>query len=94
MFKNKSKKENCKIIGDLIANIELLTDFSSKNIEICLKNFCIDNKIKHKELFMPIRLIITGKKSTPPLFETISVLGKEKCCYRLRSAFKALKKII
>ena len=38
------------------------------------------------ELFMTVRVATTGRAATPPLFETLAVLGKEICRRRLRRA--------
>ena len=42
------------------------------------------------DLFMTIRVAITGKTATPPLFESMEVLGKEKTLRRLKLATKKL----
>jgi hypothetical protein len=34
---------------------------------------------------------VTGRPATPPLFETMAVLGKEICRRRLRGAIEALR---
>ena len=44
-----------------------------------------------KELFMTVRVAVTGKAATPPLFETMAVLGKEICRRRLRRAAESLR---
>ena len=41
---------------------------------------------KAGELFMPIRVAITGSRATPPLFQTMRVLGKERVTNRLALA--------
>jgi len=47
--------------------------------------------LKAKDVLMPIRMIVSGKKASPPLFETMAVLGKERCRFRLRAAIKNLR---
>jgi len=44
-----------------------------------------------KELFMMLRVAATGKTATPPLFETLEVLGKEKTIQRLDKVITYLK---
>jgi glutamyl-tRNA synthetase len=39
---------------------------------------------KPKDLFMPLRLAMTGRKTSPPLFESMEVMGKELVRRRLR----------
>lgn len=48
---------------------------------------------KSKNAFMLLRLAATGRKASPPLFETIAVLGKEVMRRRLRMAAEAIAKI-
>ena len=44
-----------------------------------------------KDLYMTVRVAVTGRTATPPLFETLGVLGKEVTRRRLRRAAEALK---
>jgi len=37
-----------------------------------------------------VRIAVTGKAATPPLFETMEVLGRELCRRRLRRAVETL----
>mgnify|MGYP000173809927 CR=1 FL=1 len=43
---------------------------------------------KAGELFMNMRIALTGKKASPPLFETMLVLGKDESLKRLEMALK------
>jgi glutamyl-tRNA synthetase len=47
---------------------------------------------KTKHAFMLLRVAVTGRTATPPLFETMAVLGKELTRRRLRRAAEALGK--
>jgi glutamyl-tRNA synthetase len=40
---------------------------------------------------MPVRVAVTGRTATPPLFDTMEVLGKEICRSRLRRAIEVLR---
>lgn len=46
--------------------------------------------IKTGDLFGLIRVAATGKSATPPLFETMEILGRERTLMRLRSALGRL----
>ncbi|GAG07646.1 unnamed protein product, partial [marine sediment metagenome] len=46
--------------------------------------------IKPKEFFMTIRVATTGFPVTPPLFESIEVIGRELTLARLREVIKGL----
>lgn len=45
-------------------------------------------KIKSGELFMILRVAITGKKISPPLNESMEILGKEECLERIKKLLK------
>ncbi|HEU4733949.1 MAG TPA: glutamate--tRNA ligase, partial [Kofleriaceae bacterium] len=47
---------------------------------------------KTKHAFMLLRVAVTGRTATPPLFETMVALGKEITRRRLRRAAEALGK--
>jgi glutamyl-tRNA synthetase len=72
-------------------NFDLLLDWRPATLEKTARAFCDANGWKTSELFMPVRVAVTGKAATPPLFETMAVLGKEVCRRRLRRAIAVLR---
>jgi glutamyl-tRNA synthetase len=46
--------------------------------------------LKAGQLFMSIRVALTGKTATPPLFQTMEVLGRDRSVRRLRDAVSRL----
>jgi glutamyl-tRNA synthetase len=40
----------------------------------------------NRDYFGALRVAITGRTASPPLFPTMAVLGKERCLKRLRAA--------
>lgn len=58
-------------------------------------NEALDNEIKQKgfktgEFYMSMRLVLTGRKVTPPINESMVILGQDKVLYRLENAQKTL----
>jgi len=51
-----------------------------------------DKGWKVKELFSTLRLVATGRKTSPPLFESMEVMGRELVRRRLRLAADFLAK--
>ena len=58
--------------------------------EPALRDLAIKGGVKVGDLFMTMRVAITGKSATPPLLESMELLGKEKSLARLRAAAKFL----
>ncbi|HKD01006.1 MAG TPA: glutamate--tRNA ligase [Terriglobales bacterium] len=50
--------------------------------------------IKAGQMFQPIRVAVCGRKNAPPLFETLAVMGKEKCLERIGQAIPKLEQAL
>jgi glutamyl-tRNA synthetase len=59
-------------------------------LEDALRNLAGDLGLKTGQLFGLLRVATTGRNATPPLFETMEVLGKERCLKRIRVAIEKL----
>jgi len=72
--------------------LEGLEPWNHDSIQNLLKATLVDGLgIKPKFAFGPIRTAITGHKISPPLFESMEILGKEICLGRLSAAIESLK---
>ncbi len=58
------------------------------DIEKVMRQIVEEKNYKKSQYFMMIRVSVTGKTATPPLFETMAVLGKETVLRRLSLAEK------
>ena len=66
------------------------TAWTLASVEACFTKVMAENGLKPKDLLMPARLAVTGRKDSPPLYETVQVLGKEIVRRRLRTAVTLL----
>ncbi|MBI4198822.1 MAG: glutamate--tRNA ligase, partial [Chloroflexi bacterium] len=67
-----------------VATLESLEDFSATALEGALRPLAERLGLKTRDLFMLIRVAVTGTDVAPPLFETMAVLGKGRTLDRLR----------
>lgn len=65
-------------------------DWTKDVIEELVRNFIEQAKVNPKDLLMVLRLAITGKRVSTPLWESLEILGKEKSLPRLKEAEKVL----
>jgi glutamyl-tRNA synthetase len=72
-------------------HLDAIPEWNAAAIEDAMRAFCEANDWTSKELFMPVRIAVTGRAATPPLFETMEVLGKPRCRWRLRCAMDTLR---
>ena len=65
--------------------------FTAEGLEAALRGVAEANGWKAGDLFMAIRVALTGKTATPPLFESMVALGRERTLERLDRAARALE---
>jgi glutamyl-tRNA synthetase len=73
------------ICGVAAERLAALPDWEHASIEPCLRELAKETGKKPAELFMPLRLAISGRRVTPPIFETLVILGRETTLRRLRA---------
>lgn len=89
--KGRDKRETYKAIKAIIEAVDAQSDWSTAGIEQTLRSQGELLGWSTRDLFMPLRFIVTGRKATPPLFETMEALGKARCQARLRRALLLLR---
>ena len=65
--------------------------FTVERLEASLRAVAEANGWKGGDLFMAIRVALTGRTATPPLFESMVALGRERTLERLDRAVRALE---
>ncbi|MGH8915586.1 MAG: glutamate--tRNA ligase [Acidimicrobiia bacterium] len=68
---------------DRLASIE---DWNAENIEAALRGMLEDLGIGAARGLQPLRVAVTGSSVSPPLFESLSALGRDKTLERLEGA--------
>ena len=64
--------------------------WEAEEIEPPLRALAEERGWKAGDLFMAIRVAVTGRTATPPLFDTLAVLGPSRTLARLDAAREAL----
>jgi glutamyl-tRNA synthetase len=64
-----------------------LDDWTTDAIEKALREALVDEMgLKPRNAFGPVRVAVTGSRVSPPLFESLELLGRERSLHRLQSA--------
>lgn len=72
---------------DALAAIE---HWSTAEIDEALRKALVEERgLKPRHAFGPVRIAVTGRKVSPPLFESLELLGRERSLHRLRDAMSA-----
>jgi glutamyl-tRNA synthetase len=69
------------------------TSFDHDSLDQALRAAASRLGVKAGIMFQPIRVAVCGRKNAPPLFETMAVLGREKCLARIRQAETSLQSL-
>lgn len=77
----------------IVERLDPVEPWDEATLEGTLRPLAEELELTTGQLFGPIRVAISGRKAAPPLFETMAVLGKERCMDRLRAALKFLKMV-
>lgn len=84
------KKANPELVKSQLAitasQLENLKTWGQQQIEQIIRNLQLENEWKKGQYFMMLRLAVTGRKVSPPLFETIKALGQNQVVERLQAA--------
>jgi glutamyl-tRNA synthetase len=69
------------------------TSFDHDSLDQALRQAAASLGLKAGPMFQPIRVAVCGRKNAPPLFETMTVLGREVCLTRIREAVASLQSL-
>jgi glutamyl-tRNA synthetase len=75
--------ENRALIGKLRAALETVTDWGSQTTETAMRNFAEANNLKLGAVAQPLRAALTGRTTSPGIFDVLAVLGRQECLARL-----------
>src|SRR6201995_3897557 len=78
--------ENRKLIGQLHSALEKVETWSGATTEAALRAFAEENSLKLGAVAQPLRAALTGRTTSPGIFEVLAVLGKPESLARLADA--------
>jgi glutamyl-tRNA synthetase len=74
-----------------IGALESLGDWTTAAIEDALKVSLVDGLgLKPRKAFAPVRVAVTGRTVSPPLYESMELLGRDRSIGRLRRALGSI----
>lgn len=78
-------------LAEFAGEIERVFDSADRSslvpaIEEATRSFVESRGLALKDLAQPMRAVLTGRSRTPPLFDVMALLGKDRCLHRLRDA--------
>lgn len=81
------KPDAAPVVDAALSALDALDAWTTADIEAALKTALIDGlELKPNKAFAPIRVAVTGSTVSPPLFESLALLGRPRSLERLRAA--------
>ncbi len=92
--KKLSAAESLKIAQDLLTILEKLPDVSLAVAEQPLRDYIERSGYKAGQVFGILRTAVTAQEVSPPLFESMEIIGKETVIDRLKTAIGLLNGLV
>ncbi len=73
-----------------IAALEDLDPWTTETIDAALRTMIEERDLSARKGFQPIRVAVSGSMVSPPLFESLEILGRDETLARIRAARSAL----
>ena len=79
-------RDQSNYLAEVTAALEGLPEWTTAAIEEALRGLAEARELKPRKAFQPIRAAVTGTLVSPPLFESMEILGRTKTLERLARA--------
>jgi glutamyl-tRNA synthetase len=84
------KGQAAAVLQNSIPVLERLADWKSEPMEAAIRPLVDQLGLKAGLFFGVLRAAVTGRNASPPLFQTMEVLGRTRCMTRLQQALAKL----
>jgi glutamyl-tRNA synthetase len=79
------------VLEAAVAALEPLPEWTAAAVEEALKVSLVDGLgLKPRKAYAPVRVAVTGRTVSPPLYESMELLGRSRSIGRLRRALGAI----
>ena len=80
-----------RVLQALLETIEKIPEaFTATDLEAALHPLPEKLELKMGDVFMPLRVAVSGKTATPGMYEMLQALGKERVIKRIKAAIEVL----
>ena len=78
------------VLADAAERLASVEPFETESIETAMRTLAEERGIGSGKAFQPVRVAVTGSSVSPPLFESLAALGRERSVSRIRAALQRL----
>lgn len=88
-FQKRIQKEGAPdLLAKYRARLAVAEPFEAAALEAGMKSFCEDEGIKLGDVIHAVRVAVTGQAKGPGMFETLELLGRDRCLSRIDLALE------
>ena len=81
-----SKAGAMALLADVGKSLGEVADWTEESLSTCLEALCEAADVKMGKVAQPIRVAVTGGTVSPPIYDTLLLLGRERTLERIRGA--------
>ncbi|HEX2728787.1 MAG TPA: hypothetical protein VHM16_03470, partial [Rubrobacteraceae bacterium] len=78
---------------ELVERLKVLPEWTEEAIEECVRGLAAEKEKGARHLIHPLRYAVTGRTVSAGLFETMLLLGRERCLRRAERAVEELQEL-
>ena len=75
-----------ELLRDFANTLAAIESFNAESVEATIRQFIADRELKFGQVVHPVRVAITGKPAGFGLFDTLAILGQQRCLNRIERA--------
>jgi glutamyl-tRNA synthetase len=79
----KNDAQGLKVLAEIRAVLEVVGEWSPHALEEAVKRYCESTSLGLGKVAQPIRVAVSGCTISPPIFETLAFLGRERTLHRI-----------
>ncbi len=76
-------EEACTLLAELTSRLRNATDWQAETLEDTVKAFASDKDVKLGKVAQPMRAALTGRASSPGIYDVMTTLGRDETLARL-----------
>lgn len=80
----RSDGEGFQMLRTVLAKLENLEPWTTTALQTAFEQLCNEHSTKLGNVAQPVRLAVTGITISPPIFDTLDILGRDKTLARIR----------
>ena len=86
----KASLIRCRHHPALVPALETVKEWSAPSVEAVVRGYAEQAGVKLGAVAQPLRAALTGRTTSPPIFDVLAVLGRDESLARLREQVPAI----